>query len=401
MGFIVGSEYFFYQINNNEYFVSDMQATMFTVLLEAKMVIKVAKFLIFLFLLGACSTTIPVKVRKPAELNIGSVRTLAVMDFDFIGSWDFSAGEKSSKKPLSVFAKAIAKKNKKLNAKRAYPGVNVSEQLVEKLVQNGHYTVIERSKINEILKEQSFSLSGLVDEGQAVRVGSMIGAQALITGSGTYYVKDSGEWETYIEKKKNKAGKKIKIEKERFNITRHVSVQITFRIIDVSTGSVIASKTNKSSNKSKLWKFKSSGKNESAAVKGLKDWKPIVANLVSNILDKTVRQIAPHTVTQKREIEEGESKKMESALEYAKRDLWEEAKEIWEKVLAGKSKKADRIAATYNLGLFYEIFGFFNRAENYYEKAYKLSNDSKYLDAKAHVKKRRKEVEKLRLQEQL
>jgi len=350
-------------------------------------------------LFSACSTTIPVKVRKPAELNIGSARTIAVMDFDFTGSWDFSAGEKDSKKALSVFAKAIAAKNKKLHPAKAYPGKSISEQFIAKLVQNGYYTVIERSKIDAILQEQSLSLSGLVDEDQVVQVGNMIGAQALITGSGTYSVNDVGEWEKYKEKKKNKDGKKVTIEKERYNIVRNVSTQITFRVIDVNTGSVIASKTNKASNKSKSWKYKSSGKNESAAAKGLKDWKPIVTGLVSKILDKTVRQIAPHTVTQKREIEEGESKKMKSALEYAKRDLWDEAKEIWDKVLAGKPKKDDRIAATYNLGLFYEIFGFFNDAESHYEKAYKLSKDSKYLDAKARVKKRRKEVEKLRQQE--
>ena len=338
------------------------------------MILKTLKYLTILSLLMACSTTIPVKVRKPAELNIGSARTIAVMDFDFIGSWDFSAGEKDSKKPLGALAKAIAKKNKKLNPEKAYPGSNVSEQFVAKLVQNGYYTVIERSQIDEILKEQSLSLSGLVDEEQVVQVGNMIGAQALITGSGTYSVKDVGEWEKYKEKKKNKDGKKVSVEKERYNIIRHVSTQITFRVIDVNTGSVIASKTNKASNKSKSWKYKSSGKDESAAAKGLKDWKPIVTGLVSNILDKTVRQIAPHTVTQKREIEEGESKKMKSALEYAKRDLWDEAKEIWEKVLAAKkTKKEDRIAATYNMGLFYEIFGFFNDAEIHYEKAYKLS----------------------------
>jgi curli biogenesis system outer membrane secretion channel CsgG len=361
------------------------------------MILKSLKYLLIISLLAACSTTIPVKVRKPAQLNIGSARTVAVMDFDFTGRWDFSSLEKESKKggALKILARALAKKNKKPDAKKAYPGSNVSNQLVAKLVQNGYYTVIERAKLDQILQEQSLSLSGLVDEDAAVQVGNMIGAQALITGSGSYSVSDEGAWEEYTEKKKNKQGKKVDIKKKRYKITRSVNAQITFRIIDVNTGSIIASKTNKASNN----KHNSKGKNEDAAVKGLKDWKPIVDNLVSNILDNTVRQIAPHTVTQKREIEEGESKQMESALEYAKRDLWDEAKEIWDSVLEKKSDKEDRIAASHNLGLFYEIFGFFNDAENYYEKAYKLSKDSKYLDAKSRVKKRRKEVEKLRLQE--
>jgi curli biogenesis system outer membrane secretion channel CsgG len=364
---------------------------------------KIIISIVLIIFATACTTIIPVKVRKPAELNIGSARTIAVMEFDFLGSWDFSAGDKNSDNLKQAIVNAIAKKKdrKPLQPKAAYPGVYVSNELVAKLVQNGYYTVIERSKINDVLKEQSLTLSGLVDEEQAVEIGNMIGAQALITGSGSYSVKDEGEWETYTEKKKNKDGKKVKVKKKRYNITRHVSAQITFRIIDVNTGSVVASKTNKASNKSRLWKYRSSGKDEASAAAGLKDWKPIVEGLVSKILDKTVKQIAPHTVTQKREIEEGESKKMKSAVEYAKRDLWEEAKEIWKKVLVSKkSEKEDHIAATYNMGLYFEIFGFFDDAENFYEEAYKLSDDSKYLDARARVKKRRKEVEKLRLQEE-
>ena len=129
----------------------------------------------------------------------------------------------------------------------------------------------------------------------------------------------------------------------------------------------ITSKTNKASNNKK---HKGSGKNESSAVKKLSDWKPIVDDLVNKILNQTVNQIAPHTVTEKRIIEEGESKKMERAVDLAKRDLWDDAKKIWEEVLnKKKSEKEDKIAASYNIGLYYEVFGFLDDADNYYKKA--------------------------------
>ena len=99
--------------------------------------------------------------------------------------------------------------------------------------------MIERSKIEEIIKEQSLSLSGLVNEQQAVTVGNLLGAEALITGSGSYSVKDEGEWETYKEKVKNSEGKKVDVEKKRYNIYRIVDVGITFRIIDVNSGSIL------------------------------------------------------------------------------------------------------------------------------------------------------------------
>jgi curli biogenesis system outer membrane secretion channel CsgG len=356
-------------------------------------------FLLFIFY--ACTTTIPVKVRKPAELNIGSARTVAVMDFDFSGNWDFGAGEQNNTKLKKAIAKALSQGHKKLpDSKTAYPGSKVSDQLVAKLVQNQYYTVIERSKIEEILKEQSLSLSGLVSEEQAVSVGNLIGAQALITGSGSYSVKDEGGWEKYTVKEKNSEGKKVDVEKERYAIYRLVNANMTFRIIDVNTGSIIASKTNSASNQSYKKRYMATGNNEEEAAKGLPDWNPIVTDVVGSLTDQIVMQIAPHTIVEKREIEEGESNKMETALEYAKRDLWDEAKVIWENVLkTKKSEKEDKIAATYNLGLYYEVFGFLDDAENYYQAAYKLSKDSKYLDARARINRRREELKKLQQQE--
>lgn len=357
--------------------------------------------LFLLWIFSSCSTTIPVKVRKPAELNVGSARTIAVMDFDFNGSWDFSAGEKNTTKLKQALARAISRAGKRLpNPQNAYPGSKISDQFVAKLVQNQYYTVIERSKIAEIIKEQSFSFSGLVDEQKAVKVGNLLGAQALITGSGNYSVNDQGKWEKYKEKVKNSEGKKVEVEKKRYNIYRIVDVSLTFRIIDATTGTIIASKTNRASNNGSKRRYMSSGENEEASARGLPDWKPIVDNLVDQLLDQAVRQIAPHTVVERREIEEGDSDRMETALEYAKRDLWDEAKAIWQDVTNNmKSEKDDKIAATYNLGVYFEVFGFLDDAENYYQKAFELSNDSKYLDARSRINKRREELKKLQQQE--
>ena len=92
--------------------------------------------------------------------------------------------------------------------------------------------------------------------------------------------------------------------------------------------------------------------------------------------------------------------KMETALEYAKRDLWDEAKEIWLDVInKKKSGKDDKVSATYNMGVYYEVFGFLDDAEIYYQKAFELSKDSKYLDARSRINKRRKDLEKLQQQE--
>lgn len=347
-----------------------------------------------ILMLNQCGTTKRIKVLKPAQLDVGAVKKVAVLDFDFIGSWDFGDEEKSPKKLKDfgeLFLKNMFKGKKPPDPKKAYPGSLVSDRLVAKLVNNKYYTVIERKELLKILEEQALSLSGVIDANQATEVGRLLGAEGLVMGSGTYNVQDRGKWETYKEKK---------VEKKRYRISRQVDVKFTYKIVNITTGSIVVSKTNSASTgRSKSSKYSGVGKNEKAAIKNVPDWRPIVDELVEKVLNQTLWQVAPHYVTESREIEEGDSDQMEAAVEYAKRDLWEDAREIWDMVAQDPSAdKDDRVAATYNIGLYYEISGYLDEAEDYYDKAFKMSGDSKYLDSRARIQKRRKELERLQQQ---
>jgi curli biogenesis system outer membrane secretion channel CsgG len=357
--------------------------------------------IIFLFIaimmMNNCGTSTKVKVLKPAELDVGAVRKIAVMDFDFRGSWDFGLGKKVSG-GLRGLGQALLRKalkqQDKLDPVAAYPGSDVSDMFVAKLVNNKFYTVIEREEISKILEEQALGLSGVIDETTAAEIGKLLGAEGLVMGSGTYSVTDKGEWETYKVKK---------VEKKRFRISRHVDVKLTFKVVNVTTGSIIASATNTQSNgsgKRVSSNASSTGKNESEALRNVPDWRPIVDGLVNKILNKTIQQLAPHYVTESREIEEGESSVMEAAVEYAKRGLWEDARDLFGSVLEDPTAdKDDHIAATYNIGLYYEINGQLDEAEAYFDKSFKMSGDSKFLDARARIQKRRKEIQRLEEQQ--
>lgn len=363
-----------------------------------KRIIWVLTFVIFTgFILNQCGTTKKVKVLKPAELNVGAVRKIAVLDFDFIGSWDYGDEVKKPKNLKQfgqLFLDNMFKGKKPPDPRTAYPGSMVSDKLVAKLVNNQYYTVIERKEIAKILEEQALSLSGVIDASQATEVGKLLGAEGMIMASGTYYVQDRGKWETYKEKK---------VEKKRYRISRQVDVQITYKIVNITTGSIVASKNNALANGKNgrvANKYSGTGKDEKSAFRNVPDWRPIVDELVNKILNQTVWQVAPHYITESREIEEGDSPQMEAAVEYAKRDLWGDAKEIWELVIQDPSaEKEDRVGATYNIGLYYEIFGQLDEAEQYFDKAFKLSGDSKYLDARVRIDRRRKELQRLEQQQ--
>lgn len=361
-----------------------------------------------LLLLFSCATTIPVKVRKPAEFNVGAIRTLAVSDFQFKGNWDFSADEKPGSAAAKKLQRALMKKRKgELNPYKAYPGATVSDKLTAKLVDNGYYTVVERKKLETLLKEQSLSLSGLVEPEQALEVGRMIGAGGLLTGSGSYSVKDIGAWEEYTETKKNKKGEKIKVTKKRYRISRFVQAELTYRLIDLSTGKILVSKSNRLANYSagglkgidRKGYYTATGKDEHSASAGLPDWHGIVDKLVDALNQKCVTQIAPHTVTEKRKIAEGKSEAMEKAVKLVKRDLWEDARRIWENTLQNPPSEEDKLAALYNLGVYAEVFGFLDQAGQKYKQCFELSGDEDYLDDLARVRKRKKELQRLRAQE--
>jgi len=109
-------------------------------------------------------------------------------------------------------------------------GKGVSVQLIEKLVQGGKYTVIDRSALEKALKEQSDAASDLADAyALAAQVGRILGLDAMIIGGVTRYGPEeklksggSGILGASVHARKSKA-----------------YVEITARVFSVNTGEVI------------------------------------------------------------------------------------------------------------------------------------------------------------------
>jgi curli biogenesis system outer membrane secretion channel CsgG len=63
----------------------------------------------------------------------------------------------------------------------------VSDMLVTQLVESGRYTVIERSRIDAVIKEQNLGASGRVDASTAAQIGQILGVDVVIIGSITQF----------------------------------------------------------------------------------------------------------------------------------------------------------------------------------------------------------------------
>lgn len=58
-----------------------------------------------------------------------------------------------------------------------------TEKLTHELVSAGDLTVIERSRIDQILKEQSLSMTGAVDSNTAAKIGKILSVDAVVIGT--------------------------------------------------------------------------------------------------------------------------------------------------------------------------------------------------------------------------
>ncbi len=66
-------------------------------------------------------------------------------------------------------------------------GKGISDILNTELSKTNRYILLERGKLESVIKEQSLGLSGIIDERSAPEVGKLLGANAIITGSVTQF----------------------------------------------------------------------------------------------------------------------------------------------------------------------------------------------------------------------
>ena len=357
------------------------------------MVKKLLPIFTSLLIFNSCATYVNVKIQKPASISLGNVKNVAVMDVaddEFIGSYSFTeVGDAPLSEKLETILETIIegkKKPKSPDLKNAYSGKTISDKIITSLVKNGHYSVVNRSMLDKILNEQKLSMSGIVTDDNVTKIGEMLGVDAFLIGSGNYSVKDDGGW--YKKKSNDKVYYYYKI-------NRKIDVSITYKIVSVETGQVIASLEKK---KSKTLNAK--GDDLETAFANLSNWQSTMDKLVNDILNKIIKQIAPHYKKTSKLIKSGYSTGMKTGLQYAKRNMWEDAKDSWEQVLKDHTPNGikDRIPAIYNLGVYCEIKDNLDDAEELFDKCFNQSGKIEYLDARQRVQKRRKELEKLEKQ---
>ena len=120
-------------------------------------------------------------------------------------------------------------------------GKGISDMLVQKLVQDGKYSVIERNALDKVLGEQNFSNSDRADASTAAKIGRILGVDAIIIGSITQFGRDDqhtnvggGGFGGY--------GSKLGLGGVSSHKAKAV-VGITARLVNTTTGEILAAVT--------------------------------------------------------------------------------------------------------------------------------------------------------------
>lgn len=116
-------------------------------------------------------------------------------------------------------------------------GKGIADMLVDRLVNDGQYSVIERKALDKLIAEQNFSNSDRADPSSAARIGKLLGVDAIVIGSITEFGRDD----------KNRSIGGLGAAAGRFGVggigTKEAKavVQITARMVNVETGEILAS----------------------------------------------------------------------------------------------------------------------------------------------------------------
>ncbi|MBK8465328.1 MAG: hypothetical protein IPL32_05810 [Chloracidobacterium sp.] len=116
-----------------------------------------------------------------------------------------------------------------------YPSLrqNLGAALVNELVNNGRFTVVDRARVNAAIEEQGFGLTGFVDGPTAAKTGRLLGAQFLITLTPINFSEKSGRVCSFCPRIPGI---------DRYASSYSAKVKFNLQIIDSTSGVIVFSK---------------------------------------------------------------------------------------------------------------------------------------------------------------
>ena len=290
-----------------------------------------------LFIMSGCAQKVAVRALEPAEIDrIAYTKKITVTQFqnDKVGL--------SNKIEANLASLMIDSKN--------------------------YFTIISRNDFEKIIKEQHIHNSGLAEEGTAVTVGELIGAQAIISGN----VSLPTSQDTHFTETRAKCADKKCSTFTYFKVScrnRAVGLTAEVRIVDVQKGDVIFADRLA---RDEVYKHCS----DYSSV--LPSTEMATQKLSASMADEFTARLSPRYKTfdvilledPDLDYSDEQEEFLEVSLEYIEQGRYDKAEEFLGQLI--DTTDSQSYVAFYNLGVVKEAQGKYVEAKEYYETADKL-----------------------------
>ena len=322
---------------------------------------------ILMAVFSGCATETTVTGIKPAEVSLGGIRTLAILNFD--GPY----------------------------------GETVRSDFYSLLGEVQHFNLVDTTAINA-LDSVAFEQ---IDDPRFLPALENLHADGVIMGRVTASTNDvrgtdqvqMQEGTGQYKKQKNIFGQWVDVEIKRTvlrpvaYVIRQGSLTADFKVFDLRSRRIIATdKVTETFNK-KYGGNKEHAMFGASKMSHLPSQDSTIQSLSRKAACKLVSKIAPTKVSTKVKFDIGNSL-VSKGIDFAKRGLWEDAIAVWKE---STEMYPDHAPAFYNLGVAYESWGdaaSLRMAQDMYRKASRISNKSLYMDALARISKSIRDREK-------
>jgi hypothetical protein len=325
-----------------------------------------------LILLVGCATTVPVMVTKPAEVNMSSMKRVAVLEFKITQEHQKLSIEDLFELALDeLFGLEIGGR-----ALEREISDYTTERFILTLVRTNYFHVLGPTDI-----KQSMQMSPSSSE-SAQQIGKAVDAQAILNGD-IYSMHSQDEETTTTEEVADPENQTIR-EITTTNITRTAWLGLRYYVIKSESGEVVATRS-----------FESSIQNTKDAEEQylLPSEEEMYKDIIDSFMPQVERQLAPYTVRERRKLMKDKSKNplMKEAERYAKGGVHDRALELYLEVWESTGNPA----AGNNAAIMYEASGNIDGAIDIIEDVVARSSDKKIIREYNRLLRAREEQERL------
>ncbi|MBN1412298.1 MAG: hypothetical protein JW969_15740 [Spirochaetales bacterium] len=292
--------------------------------------------IIVIILVAGCSTSVRMVVMRPAEVNMAGAKRIAIMDFGYPPEQGKTLSYKELWNLLILQSMGVNPSKKQSIQERI--AKYATDKVITVLKQTDYFDVISPISVSQAIQDSGMSAPNPIE------IGQMVDAQAIIVG-------DITRCDVDIETSSKKFTKKDPDTEEEYvefvdYVKRTLSIQLTYRAVNTTTGEIMATKTFKDSNVKEI---------EQDKKKNLPDQEEVLQEMVNKMMPKIARQIAPYKIVVYRTLMSDETKNpdMEKADEFVKNNIFDNALKIYLDVW----KTTQNPAAGVNASIMYEALG--------------------------------------------